>query len=101
MAAKGKRARAGAGMLSGGGVLALYGGGALVAAVVLALGEVMPVAVAALVVAVVLLAVAGLLALRGKKQVNQAMPAVPTSAVDSLRRDADAVRNAAADRRQP
>jgi MFS family permease len=98
MTAKGKRAGVGAGLFGGGGALALYGGGALIAAVVLVLVEVMPAWVAALVVGVVLLVVAGLLALSGKKQVSQAVPLVPKTATDSLRADVDAVRGAARDR---
>jgi Putative Actinobacterial Holin-X, holin superfamily III len=95
---KGKHAGVGAGFVGAGGVLALYGGGALVAALVLAMGEVMPMWTAALIVGVVLLAVAGVLALSGKKQVSQAMPPVPKSAADSLRADAETVRSAAKDR---
>lgn len=95
---KGKHAGVGAGLFGGGGALALYGGGALITAVVLVLGQVMPVWVAALVVGVILLIVAGLLALSGKKQVNQAMPPVPKATADSLRADADTVKGAAKDR---
>jgi hypothetical protein len=95
---KSKHAGVGAGLVGGGGALALYGGGALIAAVVLALSHVMPAPVAALVVGVILLVVAGLLALSGKKQVSQAMPPVPKSAADSLRADADTLRGAAKDR---
>jgi hypothetical protein len=61
MAQKGKWAGVGAGLLRGGGPVALYG----VAAVVLVLAEVMPRWLAALVVALVLLAVAGVPALLG------------------------------------
>ncbi|PWR14710.1 hypothetical protein DKT69_14695 [Micromonospora sicca] len=98
MTAKGKRVGVGAGLFGGGGALALYGGGALVAAFVLVLGEVMPAWVAALVVGVVLLVIAGLLALSGKKRVSKAMPPVPKAAVDSVRADADVVRDAAKNR---
>jgi uncharacterized membrane protein YqjE len=58
MAQKGKRAGLGAGMFGGGGVAALYGIAALLAAIVLALALVMPAWAAALVVGAVLLAVA-------------------------------------------
>jgi len=95
---KGKHAGVGAGFFGGGGALALYGGGALIAALVLALGQVMPVWVAALIVGVILLVLAGLLALSGKKRVSQAMPPVPKAAADSLRADAETVRSAAKDR---
>jgi Flp pilus assembly protein TadB len=100
LTAKGKRAGVGAGLLGGGSVLALYGGAVLIAAIVLALGLAIPMWAAAFVVAVILLGAAGLLALRGKKQVNQAMPPVPTWTRDSLRADADAVRGAATEGRR-
>jgi Flp pilus assembly protein TadB len=95
---KGKHAGVGAGLVGSGGALALYGGGALIAALVLALGHVMPLWVAALIVGVILLVVAGLLALSGKKQVSQSMPPVPKVTADSLRADAETVRGAAKNR---
>jgi hypothetical protein len=95
---KGKHAGVGAGLFGGGSALGLYGGGALIAAVVLALAHVMPAPMAALVVGVILLVVAGLLALSGKRQVSQAMPLVPKSAADSVRADADTVKSAAKER---
>jgi pilus assembly protein TadC len=98
MTEKGKHAGVGVGLFGGGGALALYGGGALTAAVVLALDHVMPAPVAALVVGVVLLGLAGLFALSGKKQVSRAMPLVPKSTADGLRADADAVKGAAKER---
>jgi hypothetical protein len=100
MTAKGKHAGIGVGLFGGGGALALYGGGALTAAVVLALDHVMPAPVAALIVGVVLFGVAGLFALSGKKQVSRAMPLVPKSTADSLRADAETVKGAAKERRR-
>ncbi|AVT32094.1 hypothetical protein C6361_24465 [Plantactinospora sp. BC1] len=98
MSEKGKRAGLGAGLFGGGGALALYAGAALVAAAVVALSYVIPAALAALVVGVVLAAIAGLLARSGRKQVRRATPAMPRSTVGSLRADAETVRNAAKDR---
>ena len=95
---KGKRAGMGAGLFGGGGVLAIYGGGALVAAVIIGLASVMPAGIAALVVGVVLLALAGLFALSAKRKVSQAMPAAPKSTAGNLRADAETVRNAAKNR---
>jgi hypothetical protein len=100
MTAKGKHAGIGVGLFGGGGALALYGGGALTAAVVLALDHVMPAPVAALIVGVVLFGVAGLFALSGKKQVSRAMPLIPKSTADSLRADAETVKGAAKERRR-
>src|SRR5215467_4496539 len=67
MAAKGKRAGMGAGMFGGAGLLSVFGLGCLVAAAVLALAG--PVAdwLAAVIVGIALLAVAGVVALIGKK----------------------------------
>jgi hypothetical protein len=47
---------------------------------------------AALIVGVVLLIVAGIAALLGKKRVAQAMPAIPERTVDNPKRDVEAVR---------
>lgn len=85
-----KRAGTGAGLFGGAGVVALYGGGALVAAVVLALALLLPAWLAALLVGLVLLAVAGVMGLLGKKQVDQAAPPLQHS-VASVQRDVDAV----------
>ncbi|GAA2699754.1 phage holin family protein [Micromonospora olivasterospora] len=95
---KGKRAGIGIGLFGGAGGLAVYGLGALVAAAILLLALVLPAWVAALVVAVVLFAVAGILALVGKKQVSQAVPPVPTATVRSVRADVDTVTAAVKDR---
>jgi hypothetical protein len=94
MTEKGKRAGKGAGLLGGGGVLALYGLGALFVTIGAVLALWMPVWVAALIVTVVLFAAAGVLALIGKKQVKQAVPPAPTAAVDSTKRDVDTVKSA-------
>ncbi|HWJ82229.1 MAG TPA: phage holin family protein [Nocardioides sp.] len=93
MTAKGKRAGIGAGMFGAAGLLALYGVGVLIATVVLALDLVMPAWLAALVVAVVLLAAAGLAALLGKNKVTEAAPPVPERTVENVKRDVEAVRH--------
>jgi Flp pilus assembly protein TadB len=95
---KGKRAGVGAGLFGGGGALAFYAGGVLVAAAVVGLSYVIPAALAALVVGVVLAIFAGLFALSGKRQVERAMPPMPKATADSLRADADVVRGAAKNR---
>ncbi|MGS2618442.1 phage holin family protein [Micromonospora sp. LZ34] len=92
---KGKRAGVGAAMVGGAGGVALFGTGALVATVILVLAEFMPAWVAALIVTVVLFAVAGLLALFGKKQVKQTMPVKPESTLHSVRADVESVQQAA------
>jgi len=90
---KAKKAGIGAGMLGAGGVLALYGVGVLIATLVLALALAVSAWLAALIVGVVLLAVAGVAALLGKKRVTEAAPPVPEEAVESVKRDLDAVRH--------
>ncbi len=95
MTQKGKRAGVGAGLLGGGGLIALYGVAALLSAVVLALAEVMPGWLAALIVAVVLLAVAGVLALLGRGKVKQATPLAPEQTVHSVKADIDEVKERA------
>jgi len=98
LAEKGKQAGAGAGLLGGGGLVALYGVAALLAALVLGLAEVMPGWLAALLVGVVLLLVAGVLAIAGRARVRRATPPVPEEAMDSLKRDIDAVTSAVKER---
>ncbi|MDZ5444443.1 phage holin family protein [Micromonospora sp. 4G57] len=100
MTAKGKRAGVGAGLLGGGATLGLYAGGALVATVVLALASIMPDALAALIVTVILSIAAAIAAQRGKKQVSKAMPATPAETRDSVRADTETIRGAVS-RRQP
>jgi membrane protein len=93
---KGKKAGIGAGIFGGAGVVALYGVGALIAAAILGIATFLEPWIAAVIVGVVLLAVAGILALTGKKQVEQAGPPVPEQAVESAKRDVDEVKRAKA-----
>jgi uncharacterized membrane protein YqjE len=92
---KGKRAGIGAGLFGGGGVVALYGVGALVATAILALTTAMAAWLAALIVAVVLFAVAGALALGGKQQVQRATPPAPEAAIESVQADVEEVKHRA------
>lgn len=94
LAEKGKRAGAGAGLAGAGGVVALYGVGALVAAAVAGLALVLDVWLAAVIVGVALLVVAGVLALAGRAQLRRAVPPVPERAVDGVARDVDTVKAA-------
>ncbi|BCB75969.1 phage holin family protein [Phytohabitans flavus] len=92
---KGKRAGAGAGLLGGGGVIAMFGVAALIAAAILGIAEGLPGWLAALIVAVALFAMAGVLALAGRRQVVRGVPPVPQEAVRSVRADIDEVRERA------
>lgn len=87
LAVKGKQARFGVGMFGGAGAFAFYGLGALIAAAILGLATAVAGWLAALIVAVVLGAVAGLLALQGKSKVRQATPPVPEQATESVKED--------------
>jgi uncharacterized membrane protein YqjE len=87
LAAKGKQAGIGAGMLGGAGLFALYGVGALVATAILALATAVDGWLAALIVAAALFAVAGVLALLGKRRAQRAVPPVPEQAVETLKED--------------
>jgi uncharacterized membrane protein YqjE len=84
---KGKRAGIGAGMFGGAGLVALYGVGALIAAAILLIGTALEPWLAAMIVGAVLLAVAGVLALLGRKQVDKATPPKPERAIESAQRD--------------
>lgn len=95
MTEKGKRAGIGAGLFGGAGVVALYGVGALIAAVILLLATAIEPWLSALIVAVVLLAAGGVAALMGKKQVQQAAPPQPEQAIQSTKRDVDTVKGKA------
>ncbi len=92
---KAKRLGIGAGLFGGAGLFAFLGLAVLVAAAVLALALVLPGWLAALIVAVVLFAVAGVLALVGKKDVAKGTPPVPTEAIASTRTDIQTVKESA------
>jgi membrane protein len=89
---KGRRAGRGAGMFGGAGLVGLYGVGALIAAAILALSTAVAAWLAALIVGVVLLLIAGVAALAGKKQVKRATPPLPERAMESLQADVQEVK---------
>jgi uncharacterized membrane protein YqjE len=95
MTEKGKRAGIGAGLFGGAGLIAAFGVATLIAAAVLALATAVDDWLAALIVAVVLLAAAGIAALTGKKQVEQAVPPAPEQAIQSGKRSVDEVKGRA------
>ena len=84
------------GLFGGGGVLALYGVGALVTTLIVVFDLFLPLWLAALIITVVLFAVAGVLALLGKKQVTKAVPPEPEAAIASVKADVDEVKQAVA-----
>ena len=89
---KAKHAGMGAGMLGGAAMVAFFGVGTLIAMLVLLLATALDAWLAALVVAVVLLAVAGILAIAGKGQLARAAPPAPEQAIESVKADVEEVR---------
>ncbi|MGY1840433.1 MULTISPECIES: phage holin family protein [unclassified Modestobacter] len=92
---KAKKFGLGAGLFGGAGLAAFLGLQVLVAAAVLALALALPGWLAALIVAVVLFGTAGVLALIGKKDVQQAAPPVPTEAISSVKTDVATMKESA------
>jgi hypothetical protein len=92
MTRKGKQAGAGAGMLGGGGLIALYGVGCLIACAVIAISGAVAAWLAALIVGVALLSVAAAVALLGKGRLQKAAPPVPGEAVARVKTDMDLIR---------
>jgi uncharacterized membrane protein YqjE len=87
MAEKGKQAGKGAGMFGGAGLIGFLALAALTAALILGLDEAMKDWLAALIVGLVYAAVAGVLALRGRREVQQATPPVPEQTVETVKED--------------
>ena len=92
---KAKRLGVGAGLFGGAGLFAFFGLAALITTVILALSLVLPAWLAALIVAVLLFAIAGVLALVGKKDVQKGSPPVPTEAIASTKADIQTVKESA------
>ena len=92
MACKGKQAALGAGMFGASGIVAVYGLGCLLACVIIAISGVVAAWLAALIVGVALLAVAGGAALLGRQRLRRAAPPVPEQAVADVRADVEEVR---------
>ena len=92
---KGKKAGIGAGMFGAGGLVAFFGAACLIAAAVLGLSTAVDAWLAALIIGVVLLAAAGVAALMGKKQIEQATPPLPEQTVETVKEDVEHVRSKA------
>ncbi|TDD68824.1 phage holin family protein [Actinomadura rubrisoli] len=92
---KGRHAGTGAGLFGGAGLVSLYGVGVLLAAAVAALALVLPVWASALIVGAVLLAVAGVLAMLGRRQTAQATPPKPEMAMDGARQTVSEIKERA------
>jgi MFS family permease len=88
MTEKGRRAGRGAGMFGAAGVVGLLALGALTACLIALLATALDhVWLAALVVAVVFGVVAGVLALMGKREVQESTPPLPEQTIDTVKED--------------
>ncbi|SNR34464.1 phage holin family protein [Blastococcus mobilis] len=92
---KAKKLGVGAGLFGGAGLFAFFGLAALITTMILALSLVLPHWLAALIVAAVLFAIAGVLALVGRKDVQQGSPPVPSEAISSVKTDIATVKESA------
>jgi Putative Actinobacterial Holin-X, holin superfamily III len=95
MTRKGKQAGAGAGMLGGGGLLAFYGVGCLIACAVIAISGAVAAWLAALIVGAALLVAAAVVALLGKGRLRKAAPPLPGQAVAGIKTDVDVIKERA------
>ena len=92
---KGKQAGTGAGRLGGGGLIALYGVGCLIACVIIAISGAVAAWLAALIVGAALLAAAGIAALTGKGRLQRGTPPVPSETVSSIKTDVQQIKERA------
>ncbi|WP_125107939.1 phage holin family protein [Gulosibacter massiliensis] len=86
LSAKAKQGGIGAGFLGAGGILAWFGFGALIATAILALTLVLPAWAAALIVTAILFIAAAIVALLGKKKVEQ-LSLAPERTITNVNRD--------------
>ena len=91
----GKRAGLGIGMFSGGGLLALYGLGCLLAAAIIGLATAVAPWLAALIIGAGLLAAAGIAVLSGRAELRKATTPSPDGAIDSVRADVGEIKESA------
>jgi len=100
MTAKGKQVGMGAGAFGGAGLFGLYAVGAITACLILALSTAVASWLAALIVGVVYAAIAGVLALIGKKKTQAGAPPVPERAISSTKEDVEWAKTRAKTARQ-
>jgi Putative Actinobacterial Holin-X, holin superfamily III len=100
LALKGKRLGIGAGAFGAAGLFGLYALGALTATAILALAIVLDAWLAALLVAAGYGAIAGILALTGKKKVEEGTPPVPEQAIETTKADVEYTKQRAKEARQ-
>jgi predicted lipid-binding transport protein (Tim44 family) len=89
MTQKGREAGKGAGLLGGAAFVGLLAGVALTAFLILVLDTFMVAWLAALIVTVVMAAIAGFLALKGRDRMRAATPPVPQQTVETVKEDVE------------
>jgi hypothetical protein len=95
MAVKGKRLGIGAGAFGAAGIVGLFAFGALTAAAILALAEAVDAWLAAVIVGVVYAAIAGVMALVGRRKLEEATPPVPERTAESVKKDVETAKRSA------
>ncbi|MFJ5997006.1 phage holin family protein [Streptomyces sp. NPDC092370] len=95
MKEKGKRYGKGGGLFGGAGIVGFLMLQALVATAIAALSVPLPVWAAALIVTAVLGVIAAVMAMSGKKQVDQAAPPTPEQTVESVKADVAEIKESA------
>ena len=89
VSAKAKRLGIGAGVFGGAALVGLFALGALTATLILALTTFLAPWLAALIVTALYGAIAGVLALTGKRKVDEGTPPVPERAIESTKQDVE------------
>jgi lipopolysaccharide export LptBFGC system permease protein LptF len=89
LALKGRRLGVGAGAFGGASLFGLYALGALTATAILALAIVLDAWLAALIIAAIYGAIAGTLALIGRRKVREGTPPIPEQAIETSKADVE------------
>ncbi|GAB3926736.1 membrane protein [Microlunatus endophyticus] len=95
MSAKAKDVGVGIGGFSAAGLLAFFGIGVLLAAAVLGLATLLPAWLAAVIVGVALLVIAGIVALVARRKITEATPPVPERTVETVKTDVREIKESA------
>jgi hypothetical protein len=100
LALKGKRLGIGAGAFGAAGLFGLYALGALTATAILALAIVLDAWLAALLVAAGYGAIGGVLALTGKRKIEEGTPPIPEQAIETTKADVEYTKQRTKEARQ-
>jgi uncharacterized membrane protein YqjE len=92
IAEKGKKIGVGVGIFAAAALFGFFGLAVLIAAAVLGLAEAVPAWLSAIIVGIVLLVIAAVAALLGKKRLQAGAPPTPDAAKENVKRDIDAVK---------